>query len=83
MKNLCEECKYSTEYGGCLCGIEEIVLTDAYGCNYSEEMLSLLYEYRKFEMSEAYSYRTIDEFEHATSLEEELKKKQANGEEGG
>ena len=46
-------------------------------------MLSLLYEYRKFEMSEAYSYRTIDEFEHATSLDEELKKKQTNGEEIG
>ena len=83
MKNLCEECKHSTEYGGCLCGIEEVVLTDVCGCNYSEEMLSLLYEYRKFEASEAYSYRTIGEFEEATSLEEELKKKQANGEEIG
>ena len=83
MKNICEECKYSTEYGGCLCGIEEVVLTDVCGCNYSEEMLSLLYEYRKFEASEAYSYRTIGEFEHATDLEEDLKKKQANGEEIG
>ena len=83
MKNLCEYCKYTTEYDGCLCGIENLDSPDGYGCNYSEEMLSLLNEYTEFEISEAYSYRTIGEFEDATSLEEELKEKQAKGEEIG
>ena len=83
MKNLCEYCKYTTEYGGCLCGIENLDSPDGYGCNYSEEMLSLLNKYTEFEISEAYSYRTIGEFEDATSLEEELKEKQAKGEEIG
>ena len=83
MKNLCEYCKYTTEYDGCLCGIEKLDSPDGCGCNYSEKMLSLLNEYSEFEISEAYSYRTLGEFEDATSLEEELKEKQAKGEEIG
>ena len=80
MKNLCEYCKYTTEYDGCLCGIENLDSPDGYGCNYSEEMLSLLNEYSEFEISEAYSYRTLGEFEDATSLAEERKEKHAIGE---
>ena len=68
MKNLCEYCKYTTEYDGCLCGIENLDSPDGYGCNYSEEMLSLLNEYTEFKISEAYSYRSVVRAHHPDDI---------------
>ena len=89
MKNICVECKYLEviEYPDaeddfyCKCGLEECCSPTDIGCNYSEEVLSLLQKYTEFENSELISNRTLNDYAYVIKLEEELKRKRDNGEE--
>ena len=89
MKNMCDKCKYMevTKYPDaeddfyCKCGLEGEYSLNGYGCNYSEEVLSLLQKYTAFENSELLSNRTLSDHKYAIMKEEELKRKQENGEE--
>ena len=89
MKNICVECKYLevTKYPDaeddiyCKCGVEECYSSTDIGCNYSKEVLSLLQKYVVFENSELESHRTSNAWAYVRMLEEELNRKQENGEE--
>lgn len=89
MKNICVECKYlevikypdAEDDFYCKCGLEECCSPTDIGCNYSEEVLSLLQKYTEFENSEYRSNRTLNDCTYVIKLEEELKRKRENGEE--
>lgn len=89
MKNVCDKCKYlevdtschDGEYDYfCKCGLEEEYSLNGNGCNYSKEILSLLQKYRSFEISEIHQNRVYDEGNHLIDIENDIKKRQDNGE---